>query len=276
MHWVCSKYDNISIPKMFFQCMRSYIREHYITPGDVYMAWDDKLIRGSTNHRKSDDSVEYKATRDTERNKKVYDLYKHLHRMCKHIGFTNMHPGVLEADDVVAFLSKNLPGHNVIVSVDQDMLQLITSTTDVYNPVKKHMVTVENFEQHQPVPIELFVPYKAAMGDKSDNIMGLAKVGTKRAAQIVRTGVDKLSTEDQEIVNRNIRLMDLNYSLSAYPGEVKLYEKQLEYHDTEKTQDVELFMNECNKIECNDMNEQFVTSVCEYQSPPVTVSSVLS
>jgi 5'-3' exonuclease len=274
VHWVCEKYGNTTIPKMFFTCVRSYINDHYISPGCVYMAWDDKLVRGSTNHRKTSDDVEYKSTRDADKNRKVYELYKHIHKMCKHAGLINMHPGVLEADDVVAYLSKKLSGHNVIVSVDQDLLQLIDNTNDVYNPIKKQIITYENFEQFQPVPVELFVTYKAAMGDKSDNIDGLEKVGKKRAAQIARSGIDGLTTEQKEIVHRNIKLMDLNYSLNSYPGEVKLYDKQLDFHETEV--DVDKFIQECNDIECSDISREFVESICIHKSPPVKVSSIFS
>ncbi len=246
-----------------------------ITPGDVYMAWDDKLVRGSTNHRKQAQDVEYKATRDHEKNAKVYDLYKHLHKMCKYIGFKNMHPGVLEADDVIAFLSKKLPGHSVIVSVDQDLLQLIDESTDVYNPIKKHIISHSNFQQHQPVPIEQFVFYKAAMGDKSDNITGLNKVGPKRAVQLVSRGIDRLSPDDRAIVDRNIQLMDLNYSLQAYPGEIKLYKKQLDIRQKENEIDYTRVIDVCKQIECKDMTEDFITSLHATSNTP-TVTQILS
>ena len=65
----------------------------------------------------------------------------YVRKISKGLGLCNMYPGVLEGDDVIAFLCKELDGHNVIVSVDQDLLQLIDHRTDVYEPIKKHVVT---------------------------------------------------------------------------------------------------------------------------------------
>lgn len=273
--WVSSQYNNISTPKMFFQCVRSYVKDHMITPGSVYTVWDDKLVRGSTNHRKQNQTVEYKSTRDHERNAKVYDTYPTIHKMCKHAGYHNMHPGVLEGDDVVAFLAKTLPGHNIIVTVDQDMLQLVNENTDVYNPIKKYIITHENFQQHMPVPREHFVKYKAAMGDKSDNIPGIPKVGAKRAQRLVETNFTGLSETDQEIVDRNIKLIDFNYSLTAYPGEVKLYQKQLDMVKSDpNVLNVEKFLQVCKQNDCHDINKTFVESLTIDTQP--TINQILS
>lgn len=272
-HWVCSKYKNVSIPKNFFTCVRSYMRDHSIDSTNVYMVWDDKLVRGSTNHRKTMQDVEYKSTRDHEKNTKVYDLYRNIRKLCKHAGFHNMHPGVLEGDDVMAFLSKKLSGHNVVVSVDQDLLQLISENVDVYDPMKKRLLTVHNFDQFFPVSLDKFIKYKAAMGDKSDNIPGIPKVGTKRAAQMARENFKNLTTEQQEIIERNIKVIDLNYSLQTYPNEVKLYEMQLNMYEPGQP-DVDAFIAECKSIECYDVTEEFVESL--QQQTPAKLVDILT
>ncbi len=271
VHWVCNKHKYISVPKMFFQCVRSYAHDHMITPGCIYTAWDDKLVKGSTNHRRSSESVEYKSTRDHERNADVYRTYRHIRRMCQHAGFINMHPGVLECDDVIAHLSKKLEGHNVIVSVDQDMLQLINENNDVYDPIKKRIVTVHNFDQYLPVSVKQFIHYKALMGDKSDNIPGIPKVGPKRAAAIVKDNLNNLSDEHLQIYKRNLELMDLQYSLDNYPGEVKLYDKQLEMATSEVQ--IEQLMNECKSIDCYDLKTDLIETM---YTEKITLSQALS
>jgi 5'-3' exonuclease len=237
------------------------------------MVWDDKLVRGSTNHRKTMEDVEYKSTRDHEKNAKVYDLYRNIRKLCKHAGFHNMHPGVLEGDDVMAFLSKKLPGHNVVVSVDQDLLQLINENVDVYDPMKKRLLTIHNFDQFFPVSLDKFIKYKAAMGDKSDNIPGIPKVGTKRAAMMARENFKNITTEQQEILERNIKVIDLNYSLQTYPNEVKLYEMQLNMQQSEDL-DVDAFIAECKSIECYDVTEEFVRSL--QQQTPAKLADILT
>ena len=273
--WVCEKYGSMSVPKMFFSCVRNYMEEHMISKGCVYMAWDAKLIRGSTNHRKSDDTVEYKSTRDHERNAKVYEMDTQIRKMAKHAGLYNIYPGVLEADDVIAFLSKELEGHSTIVSVDQDLLQLISDTTDVYEPIKKRLITCDNFTTYHPVPLSKFVQYKAMMGDKSDNIPGIPKVGPKRAAKLLEEGIDTLSSEHTEIYERNLELMDLAYSLSRYPNEVKLYSQQLEKSQQGHHVDTSKFLNVCSDVDCTDINIGFLEPFT-YNNSIVNITSILS
>jgi len=265
--WVASKYKSVSVPKNFFTCIRSYMKDHSIEPTNVYMAWDDKLVRGSTNHRKQLVDDGYKATRDNERNAQVYELYRNIRKLCKLIGYHNIHPGVLEGDDVMAYLSKKLPGHNVIVSVDQDLLQLISPTVDVYEPMRKRVITTHNFEQFFPVPLNRFVEFKSAMGDKSDNIAGIPKVGPKRAVSLVNENFENLSDEHREILEKNKLIIDLNYSLQAYPNEVKLYQKQLDMIDTNHQPDIPSFIQECKSIECYDITPDFVNTLIPESKP---------
>ena len=154
--WVCEKYAKVSVSKMFFTCIKNYIDEHMISEGRVFMVWDHNLVEDSTNYRKTHSDIEYKSTRDHERNAEVYRIGEHVRKISKGLGLCNMYPGVLEGDDVIAFLCKELDGHNVIVSVDQDLLQLIDHRTDVYEPIKKHVVTQQNFNQYHPV-ITLYI-----------------------------------------------------------------------------------------------------------------------
>ena len=51
-----------------------------------------------------------------------------------------MYPGVLEADDVISWMSKKSDELKVIVSVDQDMLQLIDDNNVVYSPMKDVLI----------------------------------------------------------------------------------------------------------------------------------------
>ena len=265
--WVSNKYKTVSVPKNFFTCIRSYMKEHSIESKNVYMVWDDKLVRGSTNHRKQLVEDGYKSTRDNERNAQVYKLYRNIRKLCKLIGYHNIHPGVLEGDDVMAYLSKQLSGHNVIVSVDQDLVQLVSPNVDIYEPVRKRVITAHNFEQYFPVPLSRFVEFKSAMGDKSDNISGIPKVGPKRAVALVNENFENLTDEHREILERNKLVIDLNYSLQAYPNEVKLYQKQLDMIDYEAQPDISGFIQECKSIECFDVTHDFVTTLVPESKP---------
>tara|TARA_Y100000401_G_C8224567_1_gene175019 strand:- start:76 stop:663 length:588 start_codon:yes stop_codon:yes gene_type:complete len=139
-----------------------------------------------------------------------------------------MFPDRMEGDDVVAWLSDQ-DGESVIVSADQDMYQLITSSTKVYNPIKKIEVNNINFEDVTGVSIDNYVLYKSLIGDKSDNIKGLPRVGKKTAIKYISNWdktLKKLTESNLQQVKDNITLMDLRYGYNYYDTEVISYKKQ--------------------------------------------------
>ena len=67
------------------------------------------------------------------------------------------------------------------------------------------------------------------IGDKSDNIKGLQRVGKKTAVKMINKwpeSKDKLSTEQITILENNIKLMDLRYGYHYYEDEIVAYERQ--------------------------------------------------
>ena len=172
-----------------------------------------------------------------------------------------MFPGIMEGDDVMSWLSENLSGNNVIVSVDQDFLQLVQDTVSVYSPIKDIHITNQNFEEIVGVPVKDFLMYKALIGDKSDNIPGVPKVGDKTAKKIISAGIDTLSTEHQEIYAENVKLMDLRLGYTSYAEEVPLYEKQVKELSSLEP-DMDKF-----KQRCEDMNmKQVVNNISTWSS----------
>jgi 5'-3' exonuclease len=52
----------------------------------------------------------------------------------------------MEADDVISWLTwKATP--NIVISGDQDLLQLVNENTSVYMPIKKKLIDHINFEK---------------------------------------------------------------------------------------------------------------------------------
>jgi DNA polymerase-1 len=137
----------------------------------------------------------------------------------------------MEADDVIAFLCKHVPGLKTIVSTDNDMAQLITTDVQLYSPIKKITIDVHNFEQHYPVPLNRYLLYKSILGDASDNIAGIpgyGKVKAKRLAESYDVEIHKLPADLQLQQKHNMHLMDLTQGLVEHPEERQCYEQQLQ------------------------------------------------
>ena len=223
---------------LFLRSLKSYVDK--FQPTNVYCTWDKKLEWPSTNFRREATAVEYKAGRDDEKFKNVFENAEKIQELISCLGVYNIYPLRMEADDLMAFLSKKLPGPNVIISTDKDLLQTITKDTRVYSPIKKKEITLDNFEEYTGVKKEYYISFRAVTGDKSDNIPGIPRYGIKRFLKlehniISSNGEDptalikdyELTDEQFKIYNRNRELMDLKTGYNYYDDEVPAYEKQL-------------------------------------------------
>jgi DNA polymerase-1 len=84
----------------------------------------------------------------------------------------------VEADDVIAYIAKNLCNYKVIIySNDRDYFQLIDDNISVYFPAKTKTYTKESIIEDYNILPENFIYYKVLMGDVSDNIKGYKGIG---------------------------------------------------------------------------------------------------
>lgn len=101
----------------------------------------------------------------------------------------------LEADDILGTLAKKAEKKDmdaVILSGDRDLLQIATERICVRIPrTRQGQTVIDDFyaaqvlESYKVTPKQ-FIDVKALMGDASDNIPGVPKVGEKTATQLIR------------------------------------------------------------------------------------------
>ena len=221
-----SNNDDTFTVYMFLRSLRSYVQRY---PCDrIVSVWDKRLSYPEKNFRKEYNEGDYKGTRSHDNVEEVYRHTDKIVSLLGSIGVYNMFPDRMEGDDVVAWLSDQ-DGESVIVSADQDMYQLITASTKVYNPIKKIEINNINFEDVTGVSVDDYVLYKSLIGDKSDNIKGLPRVGKKTAIKYISNWdktLKKLTESNLQQVKDNITLMDLRYGYNYYDTEVISYKKQ--------------------------------------------------
>ena len=212
--------------EIFLKSIKLYAE---LYPSDkIICTWDKKMhLDKGKNFRQ--ELCEYKQGRDEDYNKKVYEHIDDINRFLLSLGVKIMYPGYLEADDIMHWCStQHLNDEFVIISVDKDLLQLVSSNTKVYNPIKKQEYNIANFEALIGIPVEKFVLQKAIIGDVSDNIKGLEKIGIKRVQKHI-LGESQFTSEQQEIVEKNLKLVDLSQGWQINePREQRIYEKQFE------------------------------------------------
>ena len=242
---------------LFLRSLKSYVDKYQAK--NVYCAWDKKLEWPSTNFRKEATNVQYKAGRDDEKFKDVFESLDKIIDLISLLGVKNLYPKRMEADDVMAYLSRELEGTNVIITTDKDLLQTINERTVVYNPIKKKEINLKNFEEYTGVKKEYYLSYRSVTGDKSDNIQGFPRFGLKRFLKLEHNDPGKTNedvllkgssiTEEQfEIYKRNWELMDLKIGYLYYDDEVPAYVRQIE-NLTLHTSNFTKFIEEAKKLD---------------------------
>ena len=136
-----------------------------------------------------------------------------LHQLVKALGFKLiMVPGV-EADDVIGTLATqaSAKGRELLVSTgDKDMAQLVSPHVTLINTMTNKLMDEAGVEEKFGVKPEQIIDYLALMGDTSDNIPGVPKVGPKTAAKwlVEYETLDNLVEHADEIkgkVGENLR-----------------------------------------------------------------------
>ncbi|MEX2805584.1 DNA polymerase I [Streptococcus sp. H31] len=169
-----------------FHLMLNHLLER-VQPTHVLVAFD----AGKTTFR-TEIFTEYKAGR-AKTPDEFREQLPYIRDMLKGLGIASYELANYEADDIIGTLDKlaeNGEKYEVtIVSGDRDLIQLTDSNTVVEISKKG----VAEFEQYTPVYLkekmgitpEQFIDLKALMGDKSDNIPGVTKIGEKTGLRLL-------------------------------------------------------------------------------------------
>lgn len=236
----------------FLYMLKSVVEKFH--PQEIFITWDKKLNPDAKNFRK--ELVAYKEHRpENEKTIKIFEGLEHIQKFIDALGIKTIYPYNLEADDAIRFLALLDNKRTVIVSSDNDLLQLVSSSVDLYFPTKQMMVNLENFEDLIGIEKKKFILYKAILGDISDNIPGLEKHGPVRAKNLTESlfsddvhtffnNMQLLEESTSLIIYRNLQIIDLAYAEQMSPEDYEHFRSQLEENST-------------NTFQGNKLNELF-------------------
>ncbi len=140
----------------------------------------------------------------------------------------------VEADDVIGTLCKQAAGDglNVLVSTgDKDLAQLVNDRVTLINTMNDSRMDRDGVKAKFDVFPEQIVDYLALVGDTSDNIPGVPKVGAKTAAKWLNlyTSVDGIVEHSADIAGKvgdslrdNVEQLRLSQQLATIRKDVDL------------------------------------------------------
>lgn len=161
-----------------------------LEPDYVAVAWD---IKGTSAAKRLEIFDGYKAGR-TKPQDDFYAQLPILREVLEAFNWPLYELDQYEADDIMGTFAAQAKEEGIetcLVTGDYDLLQLIDDNTGVYitRTGSTDLVRYDDaaFEEKYGIKVNQFVDYKALVGDSSDNIPGVPKIGPKAAQTLLTT-----------------------------------------------------------------------------------------
>ncbi len=157
-----------------------------------------------------------------------------LHKTIQAMGYPLIQVTGVEADDVIGTLAQQAvkAGHDCLISTgDKDLAQLVTDEITLINTMNNKIFDIEGVQEKFGVLPNQIIDYLGLVGDSSDNIPGVPKVGPKTAAKWLNeyNDVDTLIEHQNDIKGKvgeslrdNIESLLLSKKLATIVCDVEL------------------------------------------------------
>ncbi|MCI0696287.1 DNA polymerase I [candidate division KSB1 bacterium] len=156
--------------------------------------------------------AEYKATRQKMSDDLVQQLPM-IRQFCEALGAKVIELPGYEADDVMGTLAKTSAQQEIdtyLVTGDKDFMQLVGPRVVIYNTGKGETVEIldaDGVHEKIGLPPARVIDFLALMGDTSDNVPGVPKIGEKTARELLLEydTVEKLLANADKVKRANVR-----------------------------------------------------------------------
>ena len=176
---------------------------------------------------------EYKANRPPMPEDLVQQI-EPIHRIISLMGIKLIMISGVEADDVIGTLAEQARHkklNTVISTGDKDMTQLVCDNVSVVNTMSGELLDENGVMKKFGVGPELITDYLALIGDKSDNVPGVDKVGPKTAVKWlneykniegIKKNAESIGGKVGENLRSSIETLDLAHELVKIKIDVPL------------------------------------------------------
>lgn len=174
------------------------------------------------------------------------------------LNFRHLSKAGFEADDIIATLAAKASSTErevIIISSDKDLMQLVDGFVKVYDPAKAKYITEEDIIAKFGVGALKVREVQALMGDKSDNIPGVAGIGPKTAAQLINeygtldgiiNSIEHIKNPRwQQLLKDNLDNAKLSWQLVGLDQNVDIEQDLENFHwNSPSAQQISNFLNE--------------------------------
>ncbi len=176
---------------------------------------------------------EYKAHRPPMPDE-LRDQIAPLHELVEALGYPIIVVPDVEADDVIGTYAKQATAEKIetlISTGDKDLAQLVNEHVTLINTMSNVIMDEAGVVNKFDVPASAIIDYLALMGDTSDNIPGVPKVGPKTAAKWLKqygtldnlvAHADEIKGKVGESLRENLEKLPLSKELTTIKCDVEL------------------------------------------------------
>jgi DNA polymerase-1 len=140
----------------------------------------------------------------------------------------------VEADDTIGHLATKFQENNdvVIMSSDQDFLQLVNDKITIYSPTKKKFYDSAKILEEYKVTPQNYLQMKILLGDSSDNVPGVPKLGPKKLIKNFPELQESTVFSLKDILEKSNNTEGIMYeSVSMFQHQLKINEKLMDLHN---------------------------------------------
>ncbi|UOF92467.1 flap endonuclease [Fodinisporobacter ferrooxydans] len=235
---------------------------HTYAPSHMAVCWDVK--RNETKRKELFDL--YKGTR-TDLPEPLIEQFLTSQKLLDAIGIFHLSIDTYEADDIIGAIASRWSTETnekcFIYSNDRDLLQLLDDNVSqiIAGSGRNDIVfTVNHFQEKYGILPPQWIDVKALLGDKSDNIPGVAGVGEKAAIPLIKAhknihGIyNNIENLDKQFLRYKKKLIDgkemafLSRQLAEIITEIPQI-SELDFHALELSLNTEKISEEFNQFE---------------------------
>ena len=219
-----------------------------------------------------------------------------IYDICEALGLKIFVVDNVEADDVIGTLATQAEAQGIktVVSTgDKDLAQLVTKNIRLVNTMSNEVLDEAGVMKKFGVKPNQIIDYLALVGDTSDNIPGVQKVGPKTAVnwltqyetvENIIANAEEISGKVGEYLREGIEQLKLSQQLTTIKKDVELdfgiNDLKVEKRDTDKLHklftDLEfktLIKSATSKKKTNTTKKEYVPPTAAIQAPPKEVNS---
>ena len=226
-------------------------------PHEVIVVWDG---HGGSEKRRQKNKAYKQGRRPVRFNRRMIELSEEdahknrrdqqlrVHEYLNEMPVMQLMHDYVEADDIIALvykMKKYKDWNKIIVSSDKDFYQLCGETnTFVWRPIQKALINGKQLEMKYGIHPNNFALVRAIEGDKSDNLVGVPRIGIKTVAKYFpfletpqQYSCDELLTHcfmttDKKAVHK--KLLEYKERVKSNYEIMQLYEPNISYSGREK------------------------------------------